>query len=679
MAIRSSVADPRLLHPGEERYRLLVEAVAAMVWNRSPDGGFHSEQPGWSGFTGQRFEELAEWGWLDAIHPDDRAATVEAWSRAVGQEVPYEVEHRVRRRDGEYRYMAARAVPLPDGAGGIREWTGLHIDIHERTQATEVLRDAWEMADRKAAELDAVIESIPDAVYIGTPEGITKSNATALRQLGAASLADLQERIGELGAKFNIRYPDGRPVPPDELSFARALRGEAAVEDVIARNAETGEDVHIRGASAPVLFNGQVIGAVAVNTDITDRVRIAEERLELLESERAARGEAERANRLKDEFVATLSHELRTPLHAILGWTQILKSKQGDPQTVDRGLRIIERNARAQSQMISDLLDMSRIISGKIRLEVRPVDLAAVVESAVEAVRLAAEAKGIQLVQEIDRADGVLAGDPDRLQQVVWNLLSNAIKFTPSGGIVRVELATAAQGVEIRVSDTGQGFDPAFAPYLFDRFRQADATTTRRSGGLGLGLSIVKQLVELHGGTVRAGSPGEGKGATFTISLPHAMESEPAEGIDGAPRRAVNGTEMDQACGALQGVRVLVVDDHDDARELLDRLFVECGAAVTTAASAADALETIHRAPPDVLVSDLGMPGGDGYELVRKLRALPPEQGGEIPAAAVSALARPEDRRRALEAGYQVHIAKPVESAELIAAVAKLVARPTSL
>ncbi len=666
-----SVADPRLLHPGEERYRTLVEAIAAMVWNRSATGEFEAEQPEWSAFTGQSFEELRGWGWLDAVHPDDRAATIEGWVGALTQGTRYEVEHRVRRHDGEYRYMVARAVALPDGAGGIREWAGLHIDIHERTQATEVLRAAWEVAERRAAELDAVIESMPDAVYVGTLEGITRCNANALRMLGAASLDDLRQRIGELGAKFDVRYPDGRPVPPGELSFARALCGEIAVDDVIARNAETGEDVHIRGAAAPIFLNGHVIGAVAINSNITDRARLAEERLQLLESERAARGEAERANRLKDDFVATLSHELRTPLHAILGWTQILQRKKDDSRAVDQGLQVIERNARAQSQMISDLLDMSRIISGKMRLEVQAVDLAAVVESATEAVRLAAETKGIGIVETIDRQDGIITGDPDRLRQVVWNLLSNAIKFTPAGGTVRVELARAAGHVEIRVSDTGQGFDPAFAPYLFDRFRQADASITRRSGGLGLGLAIVKQFVELHGGTVTAASPGEGKGAIFTILLPHTAPEQAGE----APTRQPAGSAAaaDEACVKLNGVRVLVVDDQDDARELLKRVFTECDAEVETVASAAEALEAIRHRRPDVLVSDLGMPGEDGYTLVRRLRALPPDQGGAIPAAAVSALARPEDRRRALEAGYQVHVAKPVEASELLAAVARLV------
>jgi CheY-like chemotaxis protein len=335
-------------------------------------------------------------------------------------------------------------------------------------------------------------------------------------------------------------------------------------------------------------------------------------------------------------------------------------------------LQVIERNARAQSQMISDLLDMSRIVSGKMRLEVQPVDLGTVVDGATEAVRLAAEAKRIEIVSAIDRRDGIINGDPDRLRQVVWNLLSNAIKFTPSGGTVRIGLARTDESVEVRVSDTGQGFASELTPYLFDRFRQADGSITRRSGGLGLGLAVVKQLVELHGGTVKAASPGEGQGATFTITLPHAAPAQDGEPLGGRPTLP-SAAAAAEACKSLQGARVLVVDDQEDARELLNRLFLECGARVETVPSAAEALEVVRRARPDVLVSDLGMPGEDGYEMVRRLRALPPEEGGAIPAAAVSALARPEDRRRALEAGYQVHLAKPVEPAELLAAVARLV------
>ncbi|HSK75285.1 MAG TPA: ATP-binding protein, partial [Thermoanaerobaculia bacterium] len=623
MTEQSAAAEPQLRR-SEERYRSLVEAMAAIVWSTPADGRFETGQPGWSAFTGQSFEELRGWGWLDAVHPEDRDATVLAWSRATASRELYEIEHRVRRHDGPYRHMAARAVPLLDKSGALREWAGLHVDIHDRKEADRALREAYDLAEQRAAELDAVFESMADAVYIGTEEGITKCNAHALRQLGASSLRDLRRRIGELGAQFNVRYPDGRPVPPGELSFARALRGEVAVEDVIARNAETGRDVHIRGASSPVVLNGQVIGAVAINTDISDRVRAEEERRQLLESERAARGEAERASRIKDEFVATLSHELRTPLHAILGWTEILKGRKDDPRTLEQGLQVIERNARAQAQMVADLLDMSSIISGKIRLDVQPVDLASVVDNAAEAVRLAAEAKGIRIVKAIDRRDGVIHGDPARLQQILWNLLSNAIKFTPPGGTVRIDMESSDSRVEIRVSDTGQGFDPAFAPYLFERFRQVDASTTRQFGGLGLGLAIVKQLVEIHGGTVEAASPGPGQGATFSITLPTTLRVPPAETAAPDGRPEVLSLEAGSDGRTLAGVRVLVVDDHPDARDLVRRVLEERKAEVTTVSSAAEALAALRLSPPDVLVSDLGMPDEDGYSLIRAVRALPP-------------------------------------------------------
>jgi signal transduction histidine kinase len=560
----------------------------------------------------------------------------------------------------------------------------------ELREAAEELRQVHDFAERQAAELDAVIASIPDAIYLGTADGITRCNDQALRQLGASSIEDLRRRIGELGARFNVRRLDGTPIPPDELSFSRALRGEVAVEDVIATHAETGEDVYIRGASAPVVLDGRVIGAVAINTDITDRKRaeqalqaseeryriLAEERRQLLESERAARAEAERASRIKDEFVATLSHELRTPLNAILGWTQLLRAQASDPEKVAQGLEVIERNARSQTQMMSDLLDVSRIISGKMRLDPRWIDLAAVLDQAAHSIHLAAEAKEIDL--ELVRRPGEVAlfGDPDRLQQVVWNLLSNAIKFTPRGGRVVAELTADGAAAEIRVSDTGPGFPPELAASLFERFRQADASTTRLHGGLGLGLSIVKQLVELHGGTVRAESPGEGLGATFVILLPLAATATAETGAFPSPG-AASGTHLaaESPLGSLRGVRVLVVDDQPDARDLVRRLLEERDAEVTTAASAAEAMKEIRARPPDLLLSDLSMPEEDGFSLIRRLRALPASKGGNLPAMALSALARPEDRDRALAAGYQAHLAKPVDPNALIATVVGLARR----
>ena len=413
------------------------------------------------------------------------------------------------------------------------------------------------------------------------------------------------------------------------------------------------------------------------NTDIEDRRRAADERAQLLDAERAARAEAERASRLKDEFLATLSHELRTPLNAILGWSQILARGSKEPDDLSEGLRTIERNARAQTQIIDDLLDMSRIISGKVRLDVQTVDLASVVRGAVESARPAAQAKGIRLHVVLDPSAGPVSGDPNRLQQVMWNLLTNATKFTPKGGRIQVLLERVNSHVEVSVVDTGEGIAPDFLPYVFDRFRQADASTTRRHGGLGIGLAIVKTLVELHGGDVRVKSPGIGAGTTFTVSLPLTVvhvDPEPEPGRR-HPVAAVAASDATEACLKLTGVRVLVVDDEPDGRALVRRVLEDCQATVRTAASASEAIDLFLAEPPDVLVSDIGMPEEDGHGLIRRVRALGPARGGDVPAVALTAYARSEDRMRSILAGFQMHIAKPVAPAELITMVASLAGR----
>jgi signal transduction histidine kinase len=400
--------------------------------------------------------------------------------------------------------------------------------------------------------------------------------------------------------------------------------------------------------------------------------RIAEERERLLESERAARAESERASRLKDEFLATLSHELRTPLNAILGWTHLLRTRLDDTRQLAEGLETIDRNARVQAQIVNDLLEMSRIISGKLRLDLQHVDLASIAEEAITSSRPAADNKRIALQSTIDAAAGEIWGDPARLQQVLWNLLSNAIKFTPEGGRIDVQLERVDQHVELTISDSGQGIKAEFLPYLFDRFRQADASTTRQHRGMGLGLSIVKNLVEMHGGSVTASSAGENQGSTFVVTLPLASESGlRAYGL--SLREAPEGETAIEP--DFHGLRLLVVDDEHDAREFVSRVLSEAGAEVRTAASTAEALRAIADDPPDLLISDIGMPQADGFELIRAIRKLPASQGGRMPALALTAFARSEDREQALLAGYQGHLAKPVQPAELTAQVARLARR----
>jgi CheY-like chemotaxis protein/nitrogen-specific signal transduction histidine kinase len=408
---------------------------------------------------------------------------------------------------------------------------------------------------------------------------------------------------------------------------------------------------------------------------ILDEVAI--ENMRLLEFETRAREEAEEASRLKDEFLATLSHELRTPLTAILGWARMLADGFVREEMRGDALGIIYRNARSQAQLIDDLLDVSRIITGKLRIEVRPVDLAPVVEAAVAVVRPAASAKRVQLQTVFEPGTGLIAGDPERLQQVVWNLLSNAVKFTPNGGRVQVRLGRVDSRVEVAVSDTGAGIAREFLPHVFDRFRQADMGTTRRHGGLGLGLAIVRHLVELHGGTVGAESAGEGMGTTFRMSLPVMTPSEAAGAAVGgvaAPSHFGAG-EGPTALPSLEGVKVLAVDDETHGRALITEVLRRCGAEVVAVSSAREALEVLQAWRPHVLLSDIGMPGMDGYMLIRRVRELSEEQGGRTPAAALTAYAGAEDRARSLASGYQLHVAKPVEPAELAAVVASLAGR----
>ncbi|HYE18096.1 MAG TPA: ATP-binding protein [Tepidisphaeraceae bacterium] len=419
-----------------------------------------------------------------------------------------------------------------------------------------------------------------------------------------------------------------------------------------------------------------------VRDHLAERKAADQERAALLEAERAARAEAERASRMKDEFLATLSHELRTPLNAIFGWAQVLSADGATPEDVREGVEVIERNARAQTRIIEDLLDMSRIVSGTIRLHVKPVDLAGVIRAALETVSPAADAKGVRLDVRHDPLATPISGDAHRLQQIFWNLLTNAVKFTGRGGVVRVASRRHESHVEVSVTDTGEGIGPEFLPFVFDRFRQADASTTRRHGGLGLGLAIVKQLVETHGGSVRADSAGAGRGSTFTVSLPVTAVRPVVEAGDPtdpgpvptSPADGRHGADDTRVMRRLDGLHLLVVDDEADARDLVRRLLEGRGARVTTAASAVEALARLRADRPDVLVSDIGMPDEDGYALIARVRALGPAEGGDTPAVALTAYARAEDRARALRAGFGGHVVKPVEPAELVGLVAELAA-----
>jgi PAS domain S-box-containing protein len=526
---------------------------------------------------------------------------------------------------------------------------------------------------RRERELADFIENASVGLHwVGADGTILWANQAELDLLGYT-------REEYIGRKINEFHAD-RDVIGDIL---RRLTNKETLHDYEARlKCKDGSVRHVLINSNVMWEEDRFVHTRCFTRDITERKR-AEEELresrsqleELLKREQSARAEAEQANRLKDEFLATVSHELRTPLTAILGWAHLLRVKRFDEQSTANALETIERNAHAQAQLIDDLLDVSRIIAGNLRLDVRQVEPGSFIEAAVEALRPAAEAKGVRIQRVLDTGVVSVAGDPARLQQVVWNLLSNAIKFTPGGGSVQVKLERIDSHIEIAVSDTGAGIKAEFLPHVFDRFRQADQKTTRQHGGLGLGLAIVRHLVELHGGTVEADSPGEGRGATFVVKLPVVAVYQKETLAGRAHPAAVDSLPDYDYPERLDGLKVLVVDDEVDARELFKAGIGQCGAEVVTAGSAREALATLQEMRPDLLISDIGMPGEDGYELIRKVRALPAARGGKIPAIALTAYARTEDRMRALRAGYQMHIVKPVELAELVAVMASLMGR----
>jgi PAS domain S-box-containing protein len=534
-------------------------------------------------------------------------------------------------------------------------------DISERKRAAEAL-------DAQREWLDRTLESIGDAVIATDSLGnVVFMNPVAERLTGWPTAKARGRSCQEV---FRIVKEHTRAVVESPVTRVLRLGTIVGLANSTVLIAADGSERPIDDSGAPIRSrDGTLTGVVLVFRDISDRRRAeaeshaaGTERERLLEGERAARSEAERANRSKDEFMAMVSHELRTPLNAITGWMQMLKTRPDDVDMVRRGADVIERNARTQERLISDLLDMSRIISGKLRLDVHDVDLSAIIKAAIETTRPAADAKGIAIDSTLDPSVAATTGDATRLQQCLWNLLSNAIKFTPQGGRVSVALGRSGSHIEIGVSDNGIGIGPDFLPFVFERFHQADTSMSRRFGGLGLGLAIVKELVELHGGQVRVESGGDGQGATFTLALPVR-----------ALRGAVAPTKAEpERRGFLKQIKILVVEDDADNREVLRTLLEEHQAQIFTAASAGEAIDLLEKERPNVLVSDIGLPEIDGYELIRRVRQMGGGSVGRIPAIALTAHASPDDRTRALRAGYQAHIAKPVDPSELVATIVSL-------
>ncbi|GAB1541824.1 hypothetical protein NUACC21_44970 [Scytonema sp. NUACC21] len=545
-----------------------------------------------------------------------------------------------------------------------RAFTGavyIIADITDRKRADAALQASEE-------RFRLLLENMQDyAIFFLDTQGLVNGwSAGAERILGYHEA----EILGKPGSCIFI--PEDLEQGEDKKELSKAL-AEGRAENERWHVRKDGTRFWGSGIVTPLRDEtGQLRGLCKIMRDFTERKQAEDERTQLLARAQEARATAEAANRLKDEFLATLSHELRSPLNAMLGWIRLLNTRQFDEVTTARAMETIERNAKAQVQLVEDLLDVSHIIRGKLRLNVCPIELMQVIQAAIETVRPAAEAKEIRLESFLDPAVGLVAGDSERLQQVVWNLLSNAIKFTPKGGYVTVRLERVESHVEITVTDTGQGISPDFIPYVFDRFRQADSSTTRKYPGLGLGLAIVRQLVELHGGTVHAHSEGVGKGATFKVRLPLVQHSSGSLELGGLGVSALDRGEDSFSSAILKGVRALVVDDETDSREFIVAALEEFGAQVTAVASATEALKTVSELKPDVLISDIGMPFEDGYSLIRKVRKLTPEQGGQIPAIALTAYARAEDRAQAISAGFQAHLSKPVEPEQLATVVVKL-------
>ncbi|HEU4535162.1 MAG TPA: ATP-binding protein, partial [Polyangiaceae bacterium] len=561
---------------------------------------------------------------------------------------------------------AQRARAAAEAA--LRERERREADLAALARASTRLGASLDLGATLRAVAECFVPERADwsALYLcrddGSLELVASAHADPVR---GGWLRALLDRAGARGA-----------APFDPAAVAAGRRAELvpeATEDDLRRLAggddEALELLRETGAASvmvvPLVREGRAHGAVTVaSTEAGRRYDAADLRW------------AEEANRTKDEFLAVVSHELRTPLTAILGWAKMLSSGALDAAQAGRAVATIERNARAQAQLVEDLLDVSRITTGKLKLAVGPLDVGLAIDAALEVVRPAAEAKGVRLLPVLDREVGPLLGDPDRLQQVVWNLLSNAVKFTPKGGRVVVRLERVDSSCVITVEDTGRGIEREFLPHVFERFRQAEAATTRAHGGLGLGLAIARHLTELHGGTIEAQSDGPGRGAAFVVRLPisplrRAAPPALAPSARGAPGEAGAAGSFD-CPPAIEGLRVLVVDDEADARDLLSSMLAHCGAEVRAAASAAEALGLVRRWRPDVLVSDVGMPGEDGYALLERLRALPAGEGGATPAVALTAYARTEDRTRALLAGFNMHVPKPIDPGELLIVVANV-------
>ncbi|MBD1896274.1 PAS domain S-box protein [Coleofasciculus sp. FACHB-129] len=658
------------LRQSEERYSTLARVSRVGIFHTDSQGKCLYTNERWCELTGITSEAALGAGWETALHPDDRQRIFAEWYQAAQENRLFQSEYRYQRSDGSVAWVLGQAAPEIGENGETIGYVGTVTDISDRKQIEIALQES-EMRLRR------IVDSNIIGIFFGDLSGkITEANDAFLQIVGYTR-EDLQ--AGEIA--WNLM------TPPEYVERTQQAVNELREQGVCVPFEKElirkdGSRVFVLVGTA--LFEGSLQEqGVCYVLDLSERKRAEEERDRLFKLEQIARAQAESANRMKDEFLAVLSHEVRTPLNPILGWAKLLRSRKFDEKTTARALETIERNAELQSRLIEDLLDISRILQGKLSLNIAPVNLVATIEEAMETVRLAAEAKSIQIHSAIAPNLGKVLGDANRLQQVVWNLLSNAVKFTPIGGQVEIQLSQVPSPensefvqskfnqncyAQIQVRDMGRGIHPDFLPFVFDSFRQADSQTTRVSGGLGLGLAIVHHLVELHGGTVTAASPGEGQGATFTVTLPLMTT---------APQTSQDNPLLDNSPN-LEGVKLLVVDDEVDTRELIVFILEECGAQVRAVASAAEALEALAQMKPDLLLSDIGMPEMDGYMLIRQIRARSAEEGGETPAIALTAYAGETNHQQILKAGFQKHLTKPIEPDELAVAIASLMSSISS-
>ncbi|WP_437810109.1 PAS domain-containing protein [Sorangium sp. So ce1078] len=655
-----------------ERYRLLARAIKDPIW----DWDLRTDQVERNDtfyevfrYVPEQISSTASW-WIGRVLPEDRDRVMRGFEEILrGSGDSWSEQYRVYRGDGSIARVFDRGSVLRDGRGEAIRMVGSAVDLTERFRIESALQDREDRLRLATWAADVGTWRIDLATFSDTRD------ASLNRILG------LEEReTTQLMDDWLSRvHPEDRDAVV--TAHERTLH-EHHVYDMIHRIVRPDGAirwVHDRGrlicdqGGSPLFLTGAVV-------DITELKQLERERADLLRREQQALAQSEKdriraedANRMKDEFLATVSHELRTPLTAILGWARLIKERDLGPERVKQGMAAIERNAHAQAQIVDDILTVSRIITGKLRLNTIAVDLAAVVEAAVDTITPTARAKDIEICVELDDALGHMSGDPDRLQQVMWNLLSNAVKFTAKRGRVTVRVRRSDAQVVIAVTDNGKGIARSFLPYVFDRFRQGDSSPTRAYGGLGLGLAIVRHLVELHGGTVEAASHGEGCGATFTVTLP--LQAAPSSAPEGPPSAPWRVALEDGEPTPLGGIHVLLVEDEPDAREMIAFLLEGAGAQVTTAGSMGDAMSVLERLRPDVLVSDIGMPGESGYTLIRQVRTAGRDEIRGIPAVALTAYARIEDQRRALAAGFQKHVAKPIDPAGLVKVVADLAGR----